>query len=81
MTTGAGRGEHLHVSNPPDFLEPSPDGLAERLGGRLRTHRPAVAGGAVVVLGYIVMSALLIGLGLILTKLLVNGQWTPGTTA
>jgi hypothetical protein len=69
------------VSNPPDVLEPSPDGLAQRLGGRLRTHRPAIAGGAVVVLGYIVMIALLIGLGLILTKLLVNGQWTPGTTA
>jgi membrane-associated phospholipid phosphatase len=61
------------VSNPPDVLEPSPDGLAEQLGRRLRTHHPAVAGGAVVVLGYMVMSALLIGLGLILTKLLVNG--------
>ena len=61
------------MSNAPDVLEPSPDGLAERLGGRLRTHRPAIAGGAVVVLGYIVMIALLIGLGLILTKLLVNG--------
>lgn len=55
------------------FLEPSTDGLGERLGGRLRTHRPIVAGGAVAFAGYIVMTVLLIGLGLILTKLLVGG--------
>jgi membrane-associated phospholipid phosphatase len=61
------------VHEAPAFLEPSPDGLAERLGGRLRTHRPVVAGGAIVVAGYIVMTALVIGLGLILTKWLVGG--------
>jgi membrane-associated phospholipid phosphatase len=55
-------------------LEPSPDGLAERLGGRFRAHRPIIAGGAVVLAGYVVMTILLIGLGLILTKLLVGGS-------
>ncbi len=63
----------LIVREPPGVLEPSPGGLAERLGGRLRTHRPVIAGGLVVVVGYIVMAVLLIGLGLILTKLLVGG--------
>jgi membrane-associated phospholipid phosphatase len=75
------RGEHLQVSNPPGLLEPKPDRLAERLGGRLRTHRPVVAGGAIVIAGYIVMAVLVIGLGLILTKWLVNGSvgtWDDG---
>jgi membrane-associated phospholipid phosphatase len=54
-------------------LEPSPNGLAERLGERWRTHRPIVVGGAVAFVGYLVMAALLVGLGLILTKMLVGG--------
>jgi len=61
------------VRNLPGILKPSPGGLAERLGERLRTHRPIVGGGAVVFIGYLVMTALLVGLGLILTKLLVGG--------
>jgi hypothetical protein len=56
------------VRNPSSVLEPSPDGLAERLGGRLRTHRPIIAGALVVFVGYVVMTVLLIGLGLMLTK-------------
>jgi membrane-associated phospholipid phosphatase len=54
-------------------FEPKPDSLAARLGGGLRTHRPVVAGGAVVVAGYIGMAALVIGLGLIITKWLAGG--------
>lgn len=54
-------------------LEPSPGGLAERLGERSQTHRPIVVGGVVAFVGYLVMAALLVGLGLILTKLLVSG--------
>jgi undecaprenyl-diphosphatase len=54
-------------------LEPTPDGPTERLGGRLRTHRPIVAGGVVVFVGYLVMGVLLVGLGLMLTKLLLGG--------
>jgi membrane-associated phospholipid phosphatase len=61
------------MHEPPAFLEPSPDGLAERLGGHLRTHRPVVAGGAVVIAGYVVMAAVAIGLGLIITKWLAGG--------
>lgn len=61
------------MSEPSGVFEPTPDGLAERLGGHLRTHRPVVAGGAVVIAGYVVMAALVIGLGLIITKWLAGG--------
>jgi undecaprenyl-diphosphatase len=61
------------VSEPLGVFEPRPGGTAERVGTRLRTHRPVVAGGVVVVIGYLLMTVLLIGLGLMLTKLLVGG--------
>jgi membrane-associated phospholipid phosphatase len=61
------------VHEPSRVFQPRPDGLAERLGRDLRTHRPIVGGAAVVCAGYIVMAALLIGLGLIVTKLLSGG--------
>jgi membrane-associated phospholipid phosphatase len=61
------------VQEPPALFEPKPDGLAERLGGHLRAQRPVVAGGAVVIAGYVVMAAMAIGLGLIITKWLAGG--------
>jgi len=64
----------LDVHERSNVFDPRPGGLAERLSGGLRTHRPIVAGALVVVTGYIVMSVLLIGLGLILTKLLSGGS-------
>lgn len=39
----------------------------------MRTHRPIVAGGAIVITGYVVMAAFLIGIGSMLTKVLVGG--------
>jgi len=61
------------VSTSSGVLAPRPDGLAERLGERLRTHHPIVVGGAITFVGYLVMTALLVGLGLFITKLLVGG--------
>jgi len=55
------------------MLDPTPDGLAERLGAHLRNHRPTVAGGVVVLVGALLMTALLIGLGLLITHVLVGG--------
>jgi membrane-associated phospholipid phosphatase len=55
------------------FFEPKPGSIAERLGRRLRTHHPITAGGAVVLTGYVVMAAFLIGIGFMLTKVLVGG--------
>ena len=44
------------VGNQSGILEPSPDTLAERLGGHLRTHRPIVAGVVIVLVGSIPIS-------------------------
>jgi undecaprenyl-diphosphatase len=60
--------------NQTEIREPSPQSLAGRLAGRLRTHRPIVAGGLVVLVGYVVMAALAMGLGLLITKVLVGGS-------
>ena len=65
--------QRLIVREPSGLFRSSPDGLADRLSGRFRTHRPIVAGGAVAFAGYVVMTAILVGLGLLLTKLLVSG--------
>jgi membrane-associated phospholipid phosphatase len=63
----------LAVDEASGILEPNQGGLAERLGGRFQAHHPVTVGGTVVLVGYLLLSALLIGLGLILTKLLVGG--------
>ena len=62
------------VGNQTDIREPSPNSLADRLGGRLRTDRPIVAGGSVVLIGYVVMAALAMGLGLLITEVFVGGS-------
>jgi membrane-associated phospholipid phosphatase len=55
------------------FFQPSSDGAAERHGRRSRTRRPIIAGAAVAFVGYVVMSVLLVGLGFLITKVLVDG--------
>jgi membrane-associated phospholipid phosphatase len=47
--------------------------LPDRLARRSRTRRPVVAGIAVGVTGYVVMTAFLVALGLLLTKVLLDG--------
>jgi undecaprenyl-diphosphatase len=55
------------------LFESEPGELAQRLAARSRTRRPLVAGAAVGVSGYLVMTAVLVALGLVLTKLLLEG--------
>jgi undecaprenyl-diphosphatase len=55
------------------LFETEPGDLPHRLARRSRTHRPLVAGAAVAACGYVVMTAVLVALGLILTKLLLDG--------
>lgn len=55
------------------LFETEPGRLSYRLARRSRTHRPLVAGAAVGACGYLVMTAVLVGIGLILTKLLLEG--------
>lgn len=48
-------------------------GLSQRLARHLRTHRPFTAGAVVTVIGYLVLTALLVGIGFLLTELLLDG--------
>jgi undecaprenyl-diphosphatase len=50
-----------------------PGSLPHRLARRSRTKRPLVAGLEVGVAGYVAMTVLLVGLGLLLTKVLLDG--------
>jgi len=57
-----------------DPLEPvRANSLPDRLARRSRTRRPVVAGIAVGATGYVVMTAILVALGLLLTKVLLDG--------
>ena len=55
------------------LFEAEPEGLAHRLARRSRTGRPFVAGAAVASVGYVVMTAVLVGMGLLLTRMLLDG--------
>jgi membrane-associated phospholipid phosphatase len=58
-----------------------PGTLPYRLASRSRTRRPLVSGFAIGVAGYLAMTILLVGLGLLLTKVLLDGsvgRWDRG---
>ena len=55
------------------MFEAEPGSLPHRLARRSRSHRPFVSGAAVVTAGYVVMTAILIGLGLLLTRTTIDG--------
>src|SRR4029453_6017916 len=55
------RGKHQAMEGTAIF-EARP-GLSQRLARRLRTHRPITAGALVTVTGYLVLTALLVGIG------------------
>jgi undecaprenyl-diphosphatase len=50
-----------------------PGSLPDRLAVRSKTRRPLVAGAAVGAVGYLVMTTVLVALGLLLTKVLLEG--------
>lgn len=56
-----------------DVLSARPAGLAEHLAWRERTHRPITVATLVAVLGFVALGALLVGLGLLLTHVLLDG--------
>lgn len=75
------RGKHLYMEG--SLFEAKPDSLPDRLARRSRTRRPIVAGSAVAAVGYVVVTALLVGIGLLLTKLLLDGavgRWDASIT-
>jgi undecaprenyl-diphosphatase len=61
-----------------ELFQPSPGGLAERTGSALEDHHPAVAVLAVVVAGWAVLSAVLVAIGLLLTRVVLASPVADG---
>jgi membrane-associated phospholipid phosphatase len=57
----------------PGPLDPAPGGLAERLGTRWREHSPALVGSAISLLGLAGLTAVIVGIGLLLTRVFAGG--------
>ncbi len=55
------------------LLEARPGSLADRLGERWRNHSPITATSVVAITGLIVMAVVMVGLGLLLVHVLLNG--------
>jgi membrane-associated phospholipid phosphatase len=58
-------------------------GLAERIASREEDHRPATVAVMVAIVGYLVMAGLIVGLGLLLTHVLLSsgvGRWDEGVS-
>ncbi|MGZ4126203.1 MAG: hypothetical protein ACXVQU_11680, partial [Actinomycetota bacterium] len=61
----------------PEALEPREDGIAERIGGRFAGH-PLRAAVVVALAGFVLLAAVMIGLGLLLIHVLLPagvGAW------
>jgi hypothetical protein len=58
---------------PPDALDAPPGGLAERIACRTKEHHPVTVAALIGVVWFVVMGAILVGLGLLLTHVLLSG--------
>lgn len=65
---------------PPATLDPTPGGLAERLGTRWRDHSPVLVGSAIALLGFVLLTGVIVGIGWLLTKVLAGGSLTAWDT-
>jgi len=54
-------------------LDASPGGLADRIAWRARDHHPVTVATVLAFLGFVVMGAVIVGLGLLLTHVLLSG--------
>jgi membrane-associated phospholipid phosphatase len=68
--------------SPGTALDPRPGGLAERLGTRWRDHSPVLVGSAIALLGLVVLTGVIVGIGLLLTKVFAGSitSWDDGVT-
>jgi membrane-associated phospholipid phosphatase len=68
--------------SPGTALDPRPGGLAERLGTRWRDHSPVLVGSAIALLGLVVLTVVIVGIGLLLTKVFAGSitSWDDGVT-
>ncbi len=56
-----------------DALDAAPGGHAEGLARRLKNRHPVTVAAIVAVVGYVIVGAMIVGLGLLLTHFLLNG--------
>lgn len=72
---------HPEPSPPPATLDPTPGGLAERLGFRWRDHSPVWVGSAIALIGLVLLTGVIVGIGWLLTKVFAGGSliaWDTG---
>jgi membrane-associated phospholipid phosphatase len=65
-------------------LDTLPGGLAHRIAAHLRTHHPVTVAVAIAILGWVLLSALTVALGLLLTHVLLHGgvgRWDDSVDA
>lgn len=65
------------------ILDAPRDGLADRIASREEDHRPATVAAMVAIVGYLVMTGLVVALGLLLTHVLLGngvGRWDEGVS-
>jgi membrane-associated phospholipid phosphatase len=68
------RGRHGEVTpGPLGVLDPRPGGWAERIAVRTRSHHPVALAALIALVGYVLVAAILVGLGLLLTHVLLSG--------
>ena len=66
-----------------DIFDAPDDGRADHLGARLGPRHPALTGSAIAVIGLVLVGAIVIGLGLLLTEVLMPGaigRWDRGVS-
>jgi undecaprenyl-diphosphatase len=66
-----------------DIFDAPEDGRADHLGARLGPRHPALTGSAIAVIGLVLLGAIVIGLGLLLTDVLMPGaigRWDAGVS-
>jgi membrane-associated phospholipid phosphatase len=68
------RSSQAHVRDRRDRFDPDPGGAAEHLAERLDDHSPAVGAALMTLAAYIALSIVMIGLGLVLTKIVFDGS-------
>ena len=59
---------------PRDRFDPPPGGAAERLAGSLDRRHPVTAAAIVTIAAYVVLTVVMVGLGLFLTKIVFDGS-------
>lgn len=73
VTSPTGRLRRVDEVQPLDALDARPGSLADRIAWRRKEHHPVTVAVVLAVVGFVVIGAIMVGLGLILTHFLLSG--------